>query len=132
MNFGVKFQMIRSVLWALVVGLCIQGCSTKNSVPWEEFNGRVHAVGNSCEDLKRNSAIRPAYPAEAKRNNQEGWVIAAFDVSPEGIPNNIRVVESYPVGVFEDSMLASIRNSRFAGTGVPRVGCIMPAKFLLQ
>ena len=48
--------------------------------------------------LKR---VPPRYPAAAIDRGQEGWVDLHFTVTPEGAISDVRVVASYPRGVFE-------------------------------
>ena len=44
----------------------------------------------------------PTYPKEAARNGVEGYVKMLFDITKDGKPYNIRVVESVPEGVFDE------------------------------
>jgi TonB family protein len=133
LHFNVKFHMGRCQISIVVIGLCMQACSTNASVAWDAFDQyQAQATGNPCARLKRVIFNPPNYPIEARRHRQEGWVVAAFDVSREGVSKNIRVVESAPLGVFEDAAITSLRNSRFAATDTTHTGCVMPIQFRLQ
>lgn len=45
--------------------------------------------------------VPPRYPAKAIERGQEGWVDLRFAITPEGATSDIRIVASYPRGVFE-------------------------------
>ena len=45
--------------------------------------------------------VPPRYPAKAIDSGQEGWVDLHFTITPEGATSDIRVVASYPRGLFE-------------------------------
>jgi bla regulator protein BlaR1 len=51
-------------------------------------------------DSQPISRVAPRYPIHAAVNGIEGYVQVEFDVSSEGVPINIHVIESYPSDVF--------------------------------
>ncbi len=55
-----------------------------------------------------SSKANPTYPIEAALNNIEGHVILSFDITKEGRPDNIEIVESVPEGVFDSSAVAAL------------------------
>jgi protein TonB len=66
----------------------------------------------------------PQYPLSAARNGIEGRVLLRFMVDTDGKAKNPEVVEADPEGVFEESMLANIKQFEFmpatlAGEPVP-------------
>ncbi|MCJ8318477.1 MAG: M56 family metallopeptidase [Colwellia sp.] len=46
--------------------------------------------------------IEPKYPIDAAKNRITGFVQLAFDVSSSGDVNNISIIESSPIGVFDN------------------------------
>lgn len=57
---------------------------------------------------------KPSYPREAKYAGIEGSVYLEFDISVRGIPTNIRVLESTPVGVFDQAAISAASKWRYA------------------
>jgi len=57
--------------------------------------------------------IPPVYPLSARMKGIEGWVIVRFIVDEEGRVSHIRIVESKPKGVFDDSVIRCVSKWRF-------------------
>ncbi|VUD68177.1 Regulatory protein BlaR1 [Thalassocella blandensis] len=55
----------------------------------------------------------PNYPRGALLDSVEGFVQIEFDISLEGVVENIRVLASNPQGVFEPNVIAAIQASRY-------------------
>lgn len=53
------------------------------------------------------------YPPRARQQNIEGYVTLWFVVAADGSTKNIKVKESNPPEIFDDSAMTFIRNSRF-------------------
>jgi len=64
-------------------------------------------------DLPRSREVAPDYPSQAFINGIEGWVDVDFTISPEGVPDNLRVRDSSPRRVFDRAALDSVRQWRF-------------------
>ena len=79
-----------------VFGLVLLGCSTIESKPLQ---------------LKSGSA--PIYPEELKNLGIEGYVVLKYDVSTEGMVTNIRIIESDPARVFDESARRTLSTWRF-------------------
>ncbi len=47
--------------------------------------------------------VPPKYPKSAARSGVQGWVKMSFDISKEGKPVNILVIDSLPKQVFDDA-----------------------------
>ncbi|MBK8187139.1 MAG: M56 family metallopeptidase [Cellvibrio sp.] len=68
---------------------------------------------------KNNSVYRslkvsqPLYPDAALKKGLTGFVKITFDLDAAGVPINIHITESQPSGVFDESVIQSIKNSRF-------------------
>lgn len=57
--------------------------------------------------------ITPAYPESARAQGIEGHVVVRFTVTSQGAVENIVVVESVPLGVFDAEALAAAARLRF-------------------
>jgi|GEM_PF-5506041 len=51
----------------------------------------------------------PQYPELANKRQIEGWVLVRFDVTKDGITENIQIVESEPGRIFAGSVLAAVK-----------------------
>ena len=76
------------------------------------------------------------YPRRAMRLGVEGYVIMGFDISENGMPWNITVVESQPKRMFDKAAQRAIETMRFEKPtvdGVPAgvTGITMTLKFTL-
>ena len=80
------------------------------------------AIGAICLLTGCASTTRPLqflsgadlrYPAAAKAEGIEGYVVIRYDVTIEGTVANPQIIESQPEGVFEQAALASIVRWRF-------------------
>jgi protein TonB len=59
------------------------------------------------------SPPRPAYPAAAARNRQDGWVEVEFTVGADGSVQNAKVVGSNPTRVFDKEAVRAIELAKF-------------------
>jgi protein TonB len=53
---------------------------------------------------------RPNVPEVAWQNKINGWVLVAFNVTPQGDTRNIRVLDAKPRGVFEEKVIAAVED----------------------
>ena len=95
---------------AAKVGLALMallhGCVADGNRPMQ----LVHEVG-------------PAYPQAAKAAGAEGWVKVRYDVTADGLVENLAVVESNPSGLFDAAALAAVAQWRYRPAvvdGAPR------------
>lgn len=65
---------------------------------------------NALNALKR---VNPKYPRRAKMRQQEGHVKLMFVIGEDGYVYNVKIVESTPEGVFEESALRAIKRWQF-------------------
>jgi periplasmic protein TonB len=56
---------------------------------------------------------RPNVPEVAWRNRIDGWVLVAFSVTPEGRTRDVRVLDAQPRGVFEEKVIAAVRDWQY-------------------
>ncbi len=57
---------------------------------------------------------RPNVPELAWQNKINGWVLVAFNLSPEGRTANIRVLDANPRGVFEEKVISAVQDWRYS------------------
>lgn len=53
---------------------------------------------------------RPNVPEVAWQNKIDGWVLVVFSVTPQGRTRNVRVLDARPRGVFEEKVVAAVKD----------------------
>jgi TonB family protein len=53
--------------------------------------------------------VPPRYPSKAAKNNIEGYVTSSVVIDEQGCYVNIKVIESYPKGVFDQSVIYALK-----------------------
>lgn len=76
--------------------------------------GPSSSGGGETRDAIPVSSIRPRYPANALRNNIEGWVDVTYTVNADGTVGNVQVVGAEPRHVFDNAALEAIRRAKFS------------------
>ena len=74
----------------------------------------VYDVGDIDKPITPLSQVQPIYPMRAKRLGIEGWVRVNILVSEEGEVEDVEILEAEPKGVFENSVIQSIRSWRYS------------------
>lgn len=64
-------------------------------------------------DVRAVTPPRPAYPAAAARNRQDGTVEVEFTVAADGSVQNAKVLSATPVRIFDSAALSAIKNAKF-------------------
>ena len=64
-------------------------------------------------DLVRKREVAPDYPSQAALDGTEGWVDIDFTISPEGVPQDLKVRDAKPKRVFDRAAINSVRQWRF-------------------
>jgi bla regulator protein blaR1 len=59
------------------------------------------------------SWVEPEYPVDALEKGINGFVKISFDLDARGTPINFHIMESQPAGIFDQSVIRAMRNSRF-------------------
>ncbi|SQH78165.1 protein of unknown function, might be Protein TonB [Shewanella benthica] len=68
----------------------------------------------------RTKIVRePKYPVNAKELGIEGYVKLEFDLSTEGKPINIHVLESAPAGIFDQAGIEALSTWLYQGEMLP-------------
>ena len=68
----------------------------------------VQAAGAS-EDIKPVMRVEPRYPLAAAQAKIEGYVVAEFDIQPDGRVQNITIIKSVPAQVFDKEALQALQ-----------------------
>jgi protein TonB len=64
---------------------------------------------------------KPAYPAVARRQGQEGLVLLHVTVTPEGRPSMVRISQSSGYALLDEAAQNAVRRWKFAPVRVGRV-----------
>ena len=111
---------------ALSTSVIISGCANTQSEMVSENNGVIkyesrcekheytkeENLAESINDLLLSTKA-PKYPIYAARKGIQGYTKLEFDVSPEGKPININVIEAYPSDVFNSAAIESLSGWRY-------------------
>jgi protein TonB len=65
-------------------------------------------------DRERTAVEAPAYPRGAERRGIEGYAIVQYTISPDGVVENVSVVEADPNGVFDRAVTRAIEGWAYA------------------
>jgi protein TonB len=68
-------------------------------------------------DVKPVKKVKPVYPPEAEAQHIEGRVKVRLSVALDGSVTDAQVLSAQPPGVFEESVLAAVRQYRFKKDG---------------
>lgn len=82
----------------------LAGCAVAPRLPVEPA---PEVNGDRCSN-RAIVRVAPRYPREALKNNQNGWVIAAVEYSPEGKVTSVKPVKASPVGIFEEATVNAL------------------------
>jgi len=80
--------------------------------------------------LPRTREVAAKYPNQAQVDKTEGWVDIDFTISPEGVPEDLKVRESRPRRIFDRAALNSVQQWRFKP--IERGGVAVPQKATLR
>jgi len=70
----------------------------------------------------------PRYPNRALKAGTEGWVQVRFEITKEGVPVNIEVLNSEPKKVFDEAAVKSVKKWRFSPARNQRTGLPVGSK----
>lgn len=73
-------------------------------------SGPVQYISAQTKMIKH---VDPLYPIQAARNSTEGFVRVAFDINPNGIPENIEVIEQNPVKTFAKVAIEAVSQWKY-------------------
>ena len=102
-------MILRYSLFALIFS--ISACTTLTDK--DKRQGLTKGDLSDTQEALPKVVVSPKYPLDALMNNVEGYVVLLFDVNANGSPENIRVIDSKPEGVFVKSILNVIEQWQF-------------------
>ncbi len=70
-------------------------------------------LGSYNRPIQLISFSGPSYPEAARQRKVEGFVIVRYDVTVDGVVQNVRVVAAEPAGIFDEAALATLRTWRY-------------------
>jgi periplasmic protein TonB len=98
------------------VGLAIDMSPALADISAAEVNAQMFAIDIPFQNtLVAMKNVAPRYPSRAQRRKVEGRLVAEFLVNAQGYvkEESIKFIEADPVGVFEKSVIRSLKRSRF-------------------
>lgn len=78
-----------------------------------EKPGTGGMVMSRIPTAKPTLQVKPQYPPKAKRKGIEGWVVLDVLLDTQGIPQDYRVIEEQPAGVFRQVSVKAVMRWRF-------------------
>lgn len=78
--------------------------------------GQLEAQGKGAQgfvEVVPFTTRKPNVPELAWTNKISGWVLVAFNVMPNGETRNIRVLDANPRGVFEEKVVAAVKDWKY-------------------
>ena len=79
--------------------------------------------------------IDPQYPVKARIHGVEGWVLLQYDVNSSGFTKNIQVLDSQPLGVFDQEAVRALQKWKYNsqnGKAVKKTGNKVHIAFNLE
>lgn len=74
----------------------------------------------------------PRYPPVALNRGIEGRVIMTITIMPDGSVRDVRVIESYPRGYFEDAAVRAVQTWRYRQSSVIRTNVVVRMDFEIK
>lgn len=81
----------------------------------------LKAAGDAGEgyiEVVPYSTFQPNIPEIAWKNQINGWVLVVFGVTPDGHTTDVRVLDAYPRGIFDEEVIAAVRGWRYSVRGL--------------
>lgn len=110
-----------------VTFLFLVGCQSTPSAPTSDKDKNlILKFENSCPKIDQEQRINddpfseplftesPKYPIAAAKDGIEGYVKLSYDMSHEGQPTNIQIIESYPSDTFIFVAKEALKQWRFS------------------
>lgn len=79
-------------------------------------------AADAADDIKPIMRVEPRYPLVAAQAKIEGYIVAEFDIQPDGQVKNIQVLKSVPAQVFDKEAVRALQQWAYSpsATGVKR------------
>ncbi|MGM8227805.1 energy transducer TonB [Cellvibrio sp. ARAG 10.3] len=86
----------------LCVTSCVSAVSTENT---KDFKPKAYPLPLIT--------VSPVYPEQAKKQGIEGYVVIEYTVTHKGHPEDLKVIDSHPKGIFEANALKAASLFRY-------------------
>ena len=97
----------------LVLGIFCPGFVEKEPEPEPE----PPPLPSVFRDVKPVKKVKPVYPPEAEAQHIEGRVKVRLSVALDGSVTDVQILAAEPAGVFEEVVLAAVRQYKFKRDG---------------
>lgn len=109
------------ILMLIIATSLIFGCKNTesnlvNNLPVKYYSRCESHLNSNDDKVKYGELIStraPKYPAQAAVNGQEGYVMLEFDISENGKPININIMESLPAKTFDEAAIYSLKGWQY-------------------
>lgn len=71
------------------------------------------SLNNSASEEISLTQVEPQYPVKARIHGVEGWVLLQYDVNSTGFIENVKVLDSQPLGVFDQEAVRALRKWKY-------------------
>jgi bla regulator protein BlaR1 len=89
----------------------------------------VQAANDKIVPIKR---IEPIYPTVPAQNKMEGYVVAEFDITPDGSVENINIIKSVPVLMFDSEAVAALKQWKYTSSTAGKKKAVVQIDFMLD
>lgn len=79
----------------------------------------VMAAG-AKDDIQPQLRVEPRYPVAAAQDGVEGYVVAEFDILPEGKVQNVQIIKSVPAQVFDAEAVRALQKWTYSSSATGR------------
>lgn len=93
----------------------VQPSSLDTSNSTKGLDSEMSGASESISKITPVSTRMPLIPEVAWVNKINGWVLLAFTVTSEGRVKDIRVLDAFPKGIFEESAVLAASDWRYQG-----------------
>jgi len=66
-------------------------------------------AADAAENIKPIMRVEPRYPVAAAQAKTEGYVVAEFDIQPDGAVKNVQIIKSVPAQVFDKEAVTALQ-----------------------
>ena len=87
--------------------------SARGHTPGNEAASAGGNAGGSLEGVRVRSNPRPEYPAQARREHQEGVVLVTVEIGPDGAPGEVALGRTSGFPLLDAAALRAVRRWRF-------------------
>lgn len=105
----IKFSIV--IVLLLILSGCISNAIQPPPSPKPSLSYFIDP--NTKVNWKKTVHAKPLYPRRELSKGIEGWVAVKYDISKSGITENISVIDSSPLSVFDKSAMEAVRQFKY-------------------